>query len=253
MLFFRQLVHLLPRGLAWRITSSKTLAKLLTAFSQGPSDIRDAIDLVWLDAFPDTTRELSRWESQFGLTTASTDSARRLQISTAWSAQGGQSLSYLEGIVRAAGFDVHLYEWWTLPETSPRVAHDPRSYTLRPELGTVQCRPNTDPTIPPYECTAVDAPPPVPIPSGVSVFDLYPECNRFLANDPGYLVNLNLTREAPPPVPDDPTRWPYFLYWMGATFGTHATIPASRRDEFERLLLKLCPAQQWLVTYVTYT
>jgi hypothetical protein len=103
-----------------------------------------------------------------------------------------------------------------------------------------------------YCCTAPDAPPPDVIPPGRTLFDLYPECNRFLANEPGYLVNLNLTREAPPPVPDDSAAYPYFLYWMGATFGDRAEVPAARRDEFERLLLKLCPEQHWLVTYVTY-
>jgi hypothetical protein len=35
-------------------------------------------------------------------------------------------------------------------------------------------------------------------------------------------------------------------------FGTTANVPAERREEFERLLLSKCPAQQWLVTIVNY-
>lgn len=246
MLFFRQLVHLLPRAMAWSVTVDKTLRRFLEGLAQAPSDARDALDLIWLDIFPDTTRELAKWEKQFGLIAPATDDDRRLQLAAVFSAQGGQSPRYLQDVVRAAGFDVYLYEWWGLPLSGAPVAHDPHDYTVVPSIGTVQCGE------PLAQCTAVDAPPPEPLPSGVSLFDLYPECNRFLANEPGYLVNLNLTREAPPPVPDDVTTYPYFLYWMGATFGTRANVPAARRDEFERLLLKLCPSQQWLVTYVTY-
>jgi hypothetical protein len=130
--------------------------------------------------------------------------------------------------VRAAGFDVYLHEWWE-PNSDPRVVRDPRNYTLIPLVGTVQCGE------PLAQCG-----------------EPYQECNRFLVNDPGYLVNRDLTRRAPPPVPSDAYSWRYFLYWGGAVFGTKANVPAARRDEFERLLLKLCPAQQWLVTYVDY-
>jgi len=54
-------------------------------------------------------------------------------------------------------------------------------------------------------------------------------------------------------IPDDPTKYPYFLYIGAATFPAQATLPASRRDEFEDLCLKICPAQQWLGILVSYT
>lgn len=251
MLFFRLFVHLLPRGIAWQVTTDKMLRRVFEGLSKAPSDVRDFVDAVWLDIFPTTTRELAMWEKQFGLTSTGTDSARRLALAAAWNAQGGQSPRYLEDVVRAAGFDVHVYEWWQLPVSGAPVARDPHDYTLLAQIGSVQC---TDIVAIPSGpcCTAVDAPPIDPLPGGVELFDLYPECNRWLINDPGYLVNENLTRDAPPPVPDDAATWPYFLYWAGVDVDTRADIPAARREEFERLLLKLCPTQQWLVTYVNY-
>jgi uncharacterized protein YmfQ (DUF2313 family) len=250
MLFFRLLVHLLPRAIAWQVTVDKTLRRFLDALAKSPADARDFIDAVWLDIFPKTTRELAAWEKEHGIVAAGTEAERRLQLAAAWSAQGGQSPRYLEDVLRAAGFDVHVYEWWELPVTIPRTKRDPRNYTDVARVGTVQCMPADMAGV--HCCTANDAPPPDPLPGGVELWDLYPECNRWLVNDVGYLVNLTLTREAPPPVPNDPAYWPYFIYIAGTDVDTRADVPAARRDEFQRLLLKLRPDQQWVVTYVNY-
>jgi hypothetical protein len=227
MLFLRVFQHLLPDAAAWRIVVEKTLRKLFEGLAEEPAEIREFVDLVHEDLLPETTRELSMWEKQFGLVAASTEEARRIQLAAAWQAQGGQSPHYLQGIVQAAGFDLYIHEWWS--SGPPYVARDPRDYTDQILLGTVQC---DEPLAQCGEPTAL--------------------CNRFLVNDPGYLVNLNLTRNAPPPIPEDPAYWPYFLYWGGETFPDEVEIPESRRAELEALLLKICPAQQWLVLLVDY-
>lgn len=54
-------------------------------------------------------------------------------------------------------------------------------------------------------------------------------------------------------VPNDPTKWPYFLYIGGETFGELAQVDPKRRDEFEELCLRVCPAQQWLGMLIEYT
>lgn len=54
-------------------------------------------------------------------------------------------------------------------------------------------------------------------------------------------------------VPSDPDTWPYFLYLGGEVFGDLATIDSKRRNEFETLCLKICPAQQWLGMLVNYS
>lgn len=245
-LFLRVAAHLLPQSTAWRLTFATTLRRYWQGLSHAPQGVRDFLDAVWLEMFPASTTELDRWEKQFGLSPASNEAARRLQIAAAWGAQGGQSPSYLQSVVRAAGFDVYLHEWWQ-PGVTPWTPRDPRDYTLQPDIGSVQCGMKY------AQCTSNETPPPDPLPSDVvSVTELYPQCNRFLTNDIGYLVNDNLTRNAPPAVPDDPATWPYFLYWGGQTFGEKASIPNDRREEFERLLLKICPSHTWLVLLIDY-
>jgi hypothetical protein len=229
MLFFRQIQHLLPRARAWRLTLvDKTLRKYLQGIAAWTESARDFIDLAYIDLFASETRELDEWEYQFGLVQAATALARREQLAGAWAATGGQSPRYLQDVVQAAGFDVWIHEWWYF--TGPdRFTRNPRDYTDDPLLGTTQCGEAL------AQCGERNA-----------------VCNRFLANFPGYLVNVDLTQSAPPVVTSDPTRWPYFLYWGGETFGDIAEVPIARRAEFERLILKICPSHLWLVTMVTY-
>jgi hypothetical protein len=248
-LFFRTFQHLLPDSLAWRIRQRVTpwaygdgstwgQTGLLWGGVAGGRDIdrffeglanfldlpRAFIDEVYRDLFSESTRDLAEWEFQFGLTTAAAEADRRANVDAAWKSRGGQSPRYLQDVVQAAGFDVYIYEWWS-SGPGPYVARDPRNYTDVPTLGTVQCGE------PLALCGEPDA-----------------LCDNFLANEPGYLVNSNLTPYAPPTVPSDPTKWPFFIYWGGSTFGATAYVDPTRRQEFERLILKLCPAHCWLVT-----
>jgi hypothetical protein len=231
--YFRQFTHLLPSGEAWRLTTQKTLRDFFEGLTVVASDARAFVDLIWFDLFPETTRELDAWEKEFGLLTASTEQARRDNISAAFQETGGQSISYFQGQLQAAGFNVWVHEWWELP-APPYVARDPRLYTTQPLLGS-------------YQCSAFPSQP------QCSAFESQPQCNRFLINNTNYIVNLNLTPTAPPPVPDDPDFWPYFIYIGGETFPDMATVPNARRLEFERLVQKLKPSQQWIVLLIDYT
>lgn len=228
MLFFRQLQHLLPDGRAWRLTIESTLRQFFEGLSEVHRSTREFVDRVHEDRLPTTTRYPEMWEEQFGLVATASDIDRRAQLESAWQATGGQSPWYLQDIVRKAGFDVYIHEWW-VPGSMPRVPRNPRDYTDDPLLGTVQCG---EPLAQCGEPTA--------------------QCNSFLANEVGYIVNKNLTDVAPPAIPNDPLKWPYFVYWGGETFPALADVPAARREEFERLILKLCPTNDWLVTLINY-
>ncbi len=111
----------------------------------------------------------------------------------------------------------------------PATIRDPRDYTRPVRVGTVRCG------LPSALCGRSTA-----------------RCSRFLANDPGYLVNGNLTRVAPPLIPSDPSKWRHFWYISAETFGDSLALPSSRRDEFERLVLKLKPSQTWVVVMATW-
>ncbi len=265
-LFFRIYQHLVPRSTAWQLTFGKTLQHFFEGLTGFPADARQALDLVWLDCFPNTTRHVPLWLTQFGIEPGADDAADRLQIDTAWKAQGGQSPHYLETILQGAGFPLYVHEWWTpaLPfvqvccgdalaqcgeplalcvsRTIERFVRDPRDYTDQPLIGSQQCSALTDQP----EC------------SGLSD---QPQCDAFLVNEPGYLVNIDLSRDAPPPIPDDsfgnpddfiPTTWPYVFYIGGPNFPDRVSIPASRRTELERLVLKLRPQHLWVAMLVDY-
>jgi len=119
MRFFRQFQHLLPRTEAWSLVAEKQLRKLFEALAQSPTaDAVEFVDDVWLDIFPETTRELEKWEQQFQLDGGGTDTARRLALAARWQAQGGQDPQYIQDTLQAAGFDAYVHEWWeTEPET----------------------------------------------------------------------------------------------------------------------------------------
>ena len=240
--FFRQLQHLLPKAEAWNVTKvTKKLRLYLEAYAENASDVRDFFDSIHAELLPATTTHLEEYEFQFNLPGTGSDATRRLALDAAWKTNGGQSPSYIQGVLHAAGFtNLYLHEWWS-GSGPPYTARDPRTWTSRPHLGTFQCTGPEFPSTQPQCSAQVDADGPV---------ENQPQCNRFLANDPGYLVNKRLTNDAPPPVPDDPTKWPFFIYFCGATFGTPAQIDMARRAELERLLLKICPTQHWIVLMI---
>lgn len=228
MSFLRTFQHLLPDGAAWRLRVGTMIRKLFDGLTGAPTDAVAFVDDVHDDLYPSSTRALVTWEEQFALPGAGTDATRRLALDAAWKATGGQSPRYLQDVVQAAGFtNLFIHEWWA--SGPPYVARDPRLYTRKPLIGTVQCGEAR------AQCGERSA-----------------QCNDFLANDPGYLVNLDLTPRPPPPVPDDSSQWPFFLYWGAQTFGELAFIDAVRRAELEELLLRLCPTQQWLVLLIRW-
>jgi hypothetical protein len=236
----RLIQHLLPRALAWKTTTptgERAAAKRLRQYLEGLGGFFGQVvafaDLVYLDLLPRSTRELAAWEKQFGLGSGGSIADRRAKLAGAWGLQGGQSPDYLQSTLHAAGFTtVYVHEWWA--SGPPYVARDPRAHVRQPLLGVYQCE-----AVSAWECFAPDPGEP-----------LAPHCDETLANDPGYLVNLDLTRRAPPPVPDDPSRWPYFLYLASETFPDLAPVPSSRVAELKELILQIAPAQQWIVLLV---
>lgn len=187
-------------------------------------DAKVFANLVYLDLFPGTTRELREWERLYGLTPSATagEVARRLMLAAEWRSTGGQSVSYIQGVLHTAGFtNVFVHEWWE--SVGPYVARDPRDHTVQPLIGSLQC---SDEGI----CGEFDA-----------------QCSSFLINDPRYFANLNLGPLAPPPVSSNEDSWPYFLYFSGPVFPDPAVVFSDVQQDLRRLIQKLKPAQQWAV------
>lgn len=219
---------LLPRAEAWRTAVGTSIRGFFASFDSLTADVKTFSDLVYLDLIPEYTRELDQWDEQFGLAPIDlADSERRARLRSAWAAVGGQSPRYIQDTLQAAGFNVYVHEWW-----------DPTTLAVRnPLLHLRQTYPGT---VPGVDCGEALA----------ECGEAFAECGNTV--DPtGYaLVNAN-----PPDayvVPNDADYWPYFMYLCGETFGEPAYIDPIRRNEFEALCLKICPAHLWVGLIVEY-
>jgi hypothetical protein len=270
MTFFRIFQHLLPNARAWTVLVNKKLRQFFEGLSGLGADVKTFLDLVWLDIDPQSTRELTRWEVQFGLPdTGLSEQQRRDRLDATWKALGGQDPEYLQSTLRGNGFDVFIHEWW-VPGTEPapgvKLCVTPRNplLVLRREFTGADLKVDCGEAL--AACgeafaEAGNGVEPVGYPlvnkifqtvkgftaacgeSGVEAGESGVECGEyvdFVQSIKNYIV------------PNDPAKWPYFLYIGGPTFGDIAQVDPKRRDEFEALCLKICPAQQWLGILVEY-
>ena len=61
MILFRVFRHLLPNARAWRLVVDKKLRSFFEGLAGSGSAVRDFFDGVYLDIFPEDTRELTAW------------------------------------------------------------------------------------------------------------------------------------------------------------------------------------------------
>ncbi len=273
-MFLRMFKHLLPNAKAWRITIDKKLRQFFEGLSGIGEDVKTFVDNVWSDIFPQTTRELSAWEDQFALqnNTSLTEQQRRDRLDAAWKALGGQDPRYIQDTLQANGFDVYLHSWWvegTQPGPGVKQCVTPRNplLVLRPSQDQTEFQvtcgnPAATCGNPAATCGSTLEPLGYPLVNKINVLSTVPKfivtCGNPVAtcgNPAATCGNYTALQEIPKNyiIPTDPAKWPYFLYIGGSVFGTLATVDALRKDEFETLCLKICPAQQWLGILVKYS
>jgi hypothetical protein len=265
--------HLLPTGLAWQITVDKPLRRLFQGFTQSNEDIKGFADDIYSDLNPQVTRFLSFWEEQFALPgTQLTEQERRNRLGATWKALGGQSPKYIQDTLQAAGFEVYVHEWWEPSVEHPTggsvngdvtpVARDPFTYlsdgVTAARFLMVDGGADSQDGDPISQEGATSAP--VGYPLVNKVFEVSVELigdgspgmqdGSLFAQDGGELTAFIRKQYV---MPADPTKYPYFLYIGGETFPEQATVPLSRKDEFEDLCLKICPLEQWLGILVNFS
>lgn len=227
---FNSLRHLLPGGLAFQITVDKVMRKFFAGLGAFAADVITFIDDVWGDVWPASTRNLTEWESQFGLTAgALTDAQRRTRLAGAWQARGGQSPAYIQDTLRNAGFDVYVHEAYNTANLPYVVCGDADA-----ECGNslAECSPGSSLLRDPRTVLAPN--------------------NYTPVVGMGYVVSNKIPGLVLTYTSSDPDEWPYYLYVGGQTFGSLAQVPADRREEFEALCLKLRPAHTWLGLLIEY-
>lgn len=237
-MFFRLFKYLLPRGCeAWNLTIDRPLRQFFDALKVIGEDVKEYIDLIWFDIFPQTTRELSMWENQFGLIDSGlTEQERRDRLEATWAQTGGQSIKYIQDQLQANGFDVYLHEWFdptSIPAVNVKVCVTPRNPNLLTNLKLLANKITV--TRPAYIAAAGE--------------DLM-ECGEATAIC-GNFIDL-IIEDVEYDIPTDPDKWAYIFYVGGATYGDSANVPASRQNEFETLLMKLKPASNWAGLLINY-
>lgn len=293
-LFFRIYEHVLPRAQAWRVVIEKQLRDFFEGLTGAPEDYKSWLDMIWLDIFPETTREIPEWENQWGILPGNNDETTRKQnLVSAWQAAGGQSPGYIQDTLRNAGFtNVYVYDPWffALGDNDAIMCGDPLALCGEPDAlcgnpGTIRKfirNPNTyitDPLTPPLyivECGEPDAlcgetdvfcGDTTSIPGKLLV-------NKIIASQIFYidaiLCGEPIAQCGEPDaicgendgfdfvlkqyiIPDDEDTWPYFWYISGENFGDIIDIDASRKNEFETLILKIKPTHTWVGLLVNYT
>jgi hypothetical protein len=264
---FKVMQHLLPNGRAWRTTSpAKPLKKLVEGLSAWGGDVRASLDTDYDELRPETTGALNEWEYQFGLPpTLTANGPRRSRLSGAWRAFGGQSPYYIQTTLQNAGFDVYVHEWWVPGTERAPVVRDPLDYLSRNSDGSltdvIACGyPGAVCNGPTMLCGNFVGAPGLPLVNKVpvSVLNLSALCGAALmvCGGPSALANNGVDYSSVRKVysiPSGAQYWPHFIYIGGATFPQLASVPSSRREEFEELCLKIRPLGKWLGMLVNYT
>lgn len=266
--------HLLPNARAWRITVDKALRQFFQGLTSLPGDSRDFFDEAYSDINPQTTRELTAWELQFALPNSDlTEQQRRDRLDATWKALGGQDPRYIQDTLQAAGFDVYVHEWWEPIGGRPNggsinrdvtpVARDPLDF-LNDGSDAAKTFLMVDGASDAQDGDTVaqdgstDAPPGYPLVNKILIATASAgwsdgatemQDGGTEAQDGDAVVVYSQKQYT---IPNDSTKFPFFLYIGGATFPDLASIPQTRRDEFEDLCLKICPTEQWLGILVSY-
>ena len=233
--------HLLPTGRAWTITADKTLRKFFEALAPELEKPIKFFDEIFLDVFPRSSHQLDEWEKQFGLSNSRlSDAQRRERLRAAWRDVGGQSPSYIQNQLQANGFDVYVHEWWE-PGTEPAIGQHGTPEVRNPFL---VLNPQYMVSIPGVDCGEPLA----------ECGEEFAECGNYVGGVGYPLVNKFVYDSdiVGYTIPNDASKWPYFMYVGGKNFGDVAEVPASRRFEFEALLLKIRPAHLWIGVIVRY-
>lgn len=283
---FSSIRHIFTRSKAWSLPYSAQLTNYIKGFSYFPGDVKEHVDQVWFDIFPDTTRELSKWEQQFNITPAGTVSERIENLAGRWHAQGGQGLDYLQDLIHDSGFpQVFLHEWGGRGPAFQTYTGGPNSDTGSPlaETGviiqnggitarnpnqilvdlwrTYTAGPDSDTGSPLAETGVVvlNGSENLLVNKGPEVasfdFQTYTAGPDSDTGSPLAETGARTGVSFAPvsyDIPQDEESWRFFIYVGGETFPDIAEVPLERKDEFERILLKFIPFQQWIGLLINY-
>lgn len=279
---FQTFKHLAGRSQAWRLIASP-FREYIEGFSYFPYSLKEHIDNIWLDIFPSTTRELDKWNRQFALSDSGTVQEQIDNLIGRWRGQGGQGFDYLQDLIHEHGYtNIFLHEWWMASDAY-------RCYCLAPDsdcggtnaecgvfregiaLETINPNdylddqyltyclgPDSDCGATESECGGTIYETKLLVNKGPELYSpdyefycLAPDSDCGSGADCGALTEVVFV-PVEYEIPQDPIQWRYMIYVGAETFGEIAEIDAALQTEFERLLKRIMPYQQWLGLLINY-
>jgi hypothetical protein len=257
--YFNIFKYLFPKSNAFSLFIQKNLTKFIEGLTAIPDDFRTYIDNIYYDLFPNTTRALSEWDNQFGLSRPIDESIRISNLDLRWKLKGGQGRDYLQNALRSAGFDVYVHE--NNPAIDPAIFLIGDFIMVAGGLNAYAGRSDA------YAGKTTEGELLVngfiPVATDQRLYIANAGNGTYSGNNDavaGYFTNFYVA-DKEYEVPTDPNEWP-FLFFIGglATRNSNyeletiakAMIPESRKAEFLKLILMIKPAQSWVGLIVEY-
>lgn len=245
----------LPRSRAFSLIIDKTLRRFFNGLTY-PQDFRDESDRTYNQLNPQLTDSLAEWEAQFYLkNTGLTEQERRDRLEATWKLTGGQSPAYLQSVLRGYGFDVYVHDWW-MPKNLQQVVMGDQFSFMGDQFSFMGERSPIYPLA--WDPNQILVDPYYPLVNKIStkIFSTITMDYQGIVMGAGNARMGNIVGADSPedyPIPADPNKWRYFYYIAGEAMPNQATVPLSRKDEFEELILSIFPAHMWggiIVEYV---
>ena len=118
--FFSAIKALLPSSIAWDLTQQKNMRRLFEAIAILPDDLRQEVEGVYLDSFPETTRSPEKWAQVFQVIfTQSELELRRSVLTGLWQMNNsGGAAIFLQKVLQEVWPSLQLIE--NVPVGNPR-------------------------------------------------------------------------------------------------------------------------------------
>ena len=262
-MFDKFLRLLLPASWFWQ-SSTSNLGKLWESISVTANTTKNYLLGSVTDSMPTKTLEFKKWEEELSLpiNTTLTNEQRRQRINGKLLETNVGTINSIQTKLQHYGFDLYVHSPF-----QNNVLVNPSNYL------------STASTIPEMISLGDDAwgylghenavlGYSAAIPKGYPLVNIDYKLDSFafsLGDDWSYLGYEKAIlgyREAPGvisedriqyPLPSDADLYQYFIYIGAVNFGNFVTISKARRNELERLLLQIVPAQIWIGMLITFT
>jgi hypothetical protein len=234
---------LLPNNAKWNLTDDKSITKLFEAIG---NVLNNSVEYLLhnYDMDPSTCRldRLAQMEKAFNMPYADlTEAERRARAKAYQTDVSGLGPGSIEQYLQNMGFDVYIHEWWRY--ASPPNPNDLEEYFP----------PNGDGVL--IRTAGSNITPHVTACCGEDTFccgESVAACNGF-----DYLFSELKTEAIESAQVENPLvpgtyYWPYVIIIGAQTFGTFASVPLRRKNEFIELVRRRVPAHQWVGFLVTF-